>query len=205
MTTTNFRSLRRILQKNDPTFYNENALAQERFYSLLRGKPFWIEDKEAHKAADAQYGDACCWNHLVGLPKKGEEEKPIFDYGMDILNLLDVQKKKYIWIKKATGLGISEFFLRYIAYICTLDSQLRTKRTCIVTGPRIDLAVTLMDRLKAIVSERSGIVFNTKETVMILKNTMIEAFPSHHLDAMRGLTDVKMILIDEGDYFPISE
>jgi hypothetical protein len=62
-----------------------------------------------------------------------------------------------------------------------------------------------MDRLKAIVSARSGIVFNTKETVMLLNDCLIEAFPSHHLDAMRGLTGVKLILIDEGDIFPPGE
>jgi late competence protein required for DNA uptake (superfamily II DNA/RNA helicase) len=120
---------------------------------------------------------------------------------MDILNLLDVQKKKHIWVKKSTGLGITELFLRYIAYICTRDNRLRGKRICILTGPRIDLAITLMDRLKAIITEKSGIVFNTKETLMILNNCIIEAYPSHHIDSMRGLTDVKFILLDEADFF----
>ena len=30
----------------------------------------------------------------------------------------------------------------------------------------------------------------------------IEAYPSHHLDAMRGLTDVSFIYLDEADFFP---
>ena len=97
--------------------------------------------------------DSCCWNRLVGLPKTKNEEKPIFDYEIDILRLLEggeevengggegennergkegegeegegeeklgerekkskeskekneKKKEKYIWIKKATGLGI---------------------------------------------------------------------------------------------------
>jgi hypothetical protein len=95
--------------------------------------------------------DSCCWNRLVGLPKTKNEEKPIFDYELDILRLLEggeevenggeggennergeggeggegkeklgerekkskeskekneKKKEKYIWIKKATGLGI---------------------------------------------------------------------------------------------------
>jgi hypothetical protein len=36
----------------------------------------------------------------------------------------------------------------------------------------------------------------------MLNGTIVEAFPSHHLDSMRGLTDVKFILLDEADFFP---
>jgi hypothetical protein len=31
-----------------------------------------------------------------------------------------------------------------------------------------------------------------------------EVYPSHHLDAMRGLKDVASIYLDEADYFPPS-
>lgn len=49
----------------------------------------------------------------------------------------------------------------------------------------------------------SHVRFDTKETVLILGNSVrIEAFPSHHLAAMRGLTNVKFILISEADFFP---
>jgi hypothetical protein len=46
------------------------------------------------------------------------------------------------------------------------------------------------------------ITFNTKETVIELNGIKIEAFPSHHLDAMRGLPNVSFILLDEADFFP---
>jgi hypothetical protein len=36
-----------------------------------------------------------------------------------------------------------------------------------------------------------------KETVIELNRVKIEAFPSHHLDAMRGLPNVSFILLDE--------
>ena len=35
-----------------------------------------------------------------------------------------------------------------------------------------------------------------------LNGVKIEVYPSHHLDAMRGLANVCFILIDEGDFFP---
>jgi hypothetical protein len=45
-------------------------------------------------------------------------------------------------------------------------------------------------------------IFDTKETVIELNNVKIEAFPSHHLDAMKGLPNVAFILLDEADFFP---
>jgi late competence protein required for DNA uptake (superfamily II DNA/RNA helicase) len=75
---------------------------------------------------------------------------------------------------------------------------------CIVTGPRIDLAIALIDRMKKLFADGkyTSTVFDTKETVIELNNVKIEAFPSHHLDAMRGLPNVSFILLDEADFFP---
>ena len=55
---------------------------------------------------------------------------------------------KHIWIKKATGLGISEFMLRFMAWFCIKDNALSGSQMCIVTGPRIDLAIALIDRMR---------------------------------------------------------
>jgi hypothetical protein len=63
------------------------------------------------------------------------------------------------------------------------------------------LAITLIDRLKALFYTL-GIVFSNKETVLDLNGVRIEAFPSHHLDAMRGLPNVSFIYLDESDFFP---
>jgi late competence protein required for DNA uptake (superfamily II DNA/RNA helicase) len=74
---------------------------------------------------------------------------------------------------------------------------------CIVTGPRIDLAIALIDRMKRLFAGGKGLlVFDTKETIIELNGVKIEAFPSHHLDAMRGLPNVSFILLDEADFFP---
>ena len=58
--------------------------------------------------------------------------------------------------------------------------------------------------MKIVPSNNMGIAstFDTKETVIELYNVKIEAFPSHHLDAMRGLPNVSFILLDEADFFP---
>ncbi|MFL6422031.1 MAG: hypothetical protein ACJ71R_00385 [Nitrososphaeraceae archaeon] len=75
---------------------------------------------------------------------------------------------------------------------------------CIVTGPRIDLAIAFIDRMEKMFANRRGIpaAFDNKETVIELNSVKIEAFPSYHLDAMRGLPNVFFILLDEADFFP---
>jgi len=52
---------------------------------------------------------------------------------------------------------------------------------CIVTGPRIDLAIALIDRMKKLFASNKGITaaFDTKEAVIELNNVKIEA--SHHI------------------------
>ncbi len=115
---------------------------------------------------------------------------------------MSCEQHKYVWIKKATGLGITEFMLRYMAWLCLKDDRLRGSQMCMVTGPRIELAITLIDRMKQLLVERNLIWFDTKETMLQLNGVNIEAYPSHHLDAMPGITNVSFILLDEADFFP---
>jgi hypothetical protein len=69
------------------------------------------------------------------------------------------------------------------------DNALAGSQMCIVTGSRIDLAIALIDRMKRLFLGSSKnlttTTFDIKETVIELNNVKIEAFPSHHLDAMR--------------------
>ncbi len=89
-----------------------------------------------------------------------------------------------------------------MAWLCLKDNTLSGSQMCIVTGPRIDLTIALIDRMKRLFAGKGRVSFDTKETVIELNNVKIEAFPSHHLDAMRGLPNVSFILLDEADFFP---
>jgi hypothetical protein len=185
----------------------ETAHQQSILFERLQNKPFWIWNIEEHKREDIRtYGD-CCFNHIIGLPTKEGMEKPLYDYERIIFDSLVAQNgNKHLWIKKATGLGVSEFMLRFMAWLCLKDNALSGSHMCIVTGPRIDLAIALIDRMKKLFTGSSSIkglaAFDTKETVIELNGVKIEAFPSHHLDAMRGLPNISFILLDEADFFP---
>ena len=76
---------------------------------------------------------------------------------------------------------------------------------CIVTGPNIDIATKLIKRLKGIFDTKLGLTFNDKETVLQLNGYSIEAYPSHHIDSIRALENPKFILIDEDDFFRMTE
>jgi hypothetical protein len=183
-----------------------SAIQQESKITELHNKPFWIWNIEEHKQDDIRTNGSCCFNHIIGLPQKEGIDKPLYDYEQIIFNSLVTQNdgnNKHLWIKKATGLGISEFMLRFMAWLCLKDNALSGSQMCIVTGPRIDLAIALIDRMKKLFASNKGIAaFDTKETVIELNGVKIEAFPSHHLDAMRGLPNVSFILLDEADFFP---
>jgi hypothetical protein len=95
--------------------------------------------------------------------------------------------------------------LRFMTWLCLKDNALSGSQMCIVTGPRIDLAIALIDRLKGLFRGKGLLVFDTKETVIEPNGVKIEAFPSHHLDAMlynkehkAMLGHCKMILENDG-------
>jgi hypothetical protein len=183
---------------------------QSKPFERLKDKPFWIWNIEEHKQEDIRTNGDCCFNHIIGLPHKDGIDKPLYDYEKMIFYSLvthDGNDKtnfygKHLWIKKATGLGISEFMLRFMTWLCLKDNALSGSQMCIVTGPRIDLAIALIDRMKRLLAGKGLVSFDTKETVVELNGVKIEAFPSHHLDAMRGLPSVSFILLNEADFFP---
>jgi hypothetical protein len=182
---------------------------------VLKGKPFWIWDKEEHLRLATETNEQCCFNHIVGLPLKDydgiKKEHPLYDYEKllydSLLNVDGSFKDKHLWVKKATGLGVTEFMLRITAWLCTKDDHFVNAQICIVTGPNIDIAIKLIKRLKGIFERpnKLGLVFQNKETVFELNGCVIEAFPSNHLDAYRALENPKFIFLDEADMFRKSE
>jgi hypothetical protein len=204
VTTILFKDLHKLVSSQ------QQETTRKELFQQLHGKPFWIWDKEQHKLEDIRTDGDCCFNHIIGLPQKDGLDKPLYDYEQIIYDALVTHdgnantRNKHLWIKKATGLGISEFMLRFMAWLCLKDNALAGTQMCIVTGPRIELAIALIERIKRLFanSNATAASFATKETVIELNGVRIEAFPSHHLDAMRGLTNVSFILLDESDFFP---
>lgn len=127
-----FKDLQKLIQSENP---EDNQQLQR-----LRDKPFWYWDQTMHKDKHRTYKGSCCFNHIIGLPRKDGIEKPIFDYeGMlyDALlrpgylnsrpaspaksiepnNVAYPFKLKHFWVKKATGL-LSLCLGSWLGFVC---------------------------------------------------------------------------------------
>ena len=150
-------------RSSNPLVSTENNLLQ------LKGLPFYCWDT-------TKFGfDFCCLNHALGLPKKGSIEHPLYPYEKTIIDILE--KDKHLFVLKATGLGISELILRYMVWLCLKDDKLKDSQMVVITGPRIELAITLIDRMKQLFYENEslGIRFQSKETTLELNGVHIAA------------------------------
>lgn len=205
-----FKELKRFISNNSSNISSHNESAEkvikpqsaERF-AIFTNKPFWISDISEHRNADIANKGACCFNHIIGLPLKDGVQKPIFDYEMDVFNQL--QQYQDIFIKKARGLGVTELLLRFMIWLCVRDNTYRNTRFHIVTGPRINLAEDLIDRIYNMLIAKQNIICPRSGPIIYVNNVTIQAFPSHTVSSARGYTDVKFILLDEADYFPIGQ
>lgn len=184
-----FKDLQRLVQSESES--GSSSLELER----LKGKGFWSWDTVNHKDKHKIHNGKCCFNHIIGLPRKDGVEKPMFDYekilyralidpgylnsrpasppkSIEPNNVACPFKVKHLWVKKATGLGVTEFMLRFMAWLCLYDDSYRNSQMVIVTGPNQELAIKLIKRMKELFI-RLGITFDSKETTLNLNGCSI--------------------------------
>jgi hypothetical protein len=170
--------------------------------TIPRDKPFWIWDQHQHKQEDIRTKGQCCFWHIIKCPQKDGHDMPVLPYQKILYDALS--NHKHIWVLKSRGIGVTTFLLRYIAWSCLCRFGIND-RVCIITGPRIDLAEDLIARFKGLF--RDNVSPNdrdrTQSTVAFLNGVRVEAFPSHHVDTMRGLDNVRFIMSDESDHYPL--
>jgi hypothetical protein len=74
-----FKDLQRLIGSQSEINLSSNNPKQN-LLSRLKDKSFWLWDSIAHKEKYRIRGGNCCFNHIIGLPKKDGIEKSIFDY-----------------------------------------------------------------------------------------------------------------------------
>ena len=72
----------------------------------------------------------------------------------------------------------------------------------IITGPRIELAIDLINRIKKLFYDKLKVTFDSKETTVVINNVRIHAIPSHHVSAGRGIPSVSFVFVDEACFIP---
>ena len=85
-----FKDLQRIIEQEQEV---EESPAMQHLLRRLRDKQFWLwyykEGNEKEHTIHFERTNAnCCFNHILGLPKKNGEEKPFFNYQKQVFKAL---------------------------------------------------------------------------------------------------------------------
>jgi hypothetical protein len=100
--TVTFKDLQKLVQ-------SQSGPEQNQLLLRLRDKPFWIWDPQQHRQEDIKTKGDCCFNHIIGLPRKDGIEKSIFDYEKLLYDSLLIPefynpskhnfKEKHLWVR----------------------------------------------------------------------------------------------------------
>jgi hypothetical protein len=176
----------------------------EQEFDILKNKPFWIWNRDQHKQQDFLAGGNCCFNHIIGLPVKNGKQYPIFEYEKLIFDA--IEKNQNIWIKKARGLGVTTFLIRYLVWKILLSAELDGKSIFIVSGTREEFANYVKKKMEQLFERRfPDLVLDSKYTELILKKTWIKVMPTKNIKDIRGYMDAAYLFIDEADFFNPNE
>lgn len=180
-------------------------------FERLRGSKFWRWDLTIteHRQLYEAGGQCDCFNCIIGWPEKHGVRHPIYDYEKTVFDKLTAEPQgqndktyKHVWIKKATGLGITEFVLRFMVWLATKDDDLAGSTMCIVTGPNEALAQELVERIRMLFIEFPEVVFEVSSAKRLrINNVTIQAYPSNHLESARGIPNVSVFFLDEAAFF----
>ena len=116
------QNLNKILDK----YESQLGIVDSNIFDSLKGLPFydWSDAPKFTQNVNSSTGST--FNHAIGLPRKNDVPCVLHDYERLLYDTL--QNHKHVWIKKATGLGVTEFMLRYMAWLCFAKQAISRER-----------------------------------------------------------------------------
>jgi len=153
--------------------------------------------------------ESCCFWHYIFYPNGGPERDgifhPCYKYEQEIIEYLDQGKldsaKKMMCVYKATGLGLTELILMWILFKAATDPFFQQNEDVVIfTGPNIELAKKLIERIKQFANERVEYEDHGMYKIQIGKAN-IQVYPSNNIDAVRGIPRVSCVFGDEAAFF----
>ena len=137
----------------------------------------------------------CCTQHVLGLPIKNGKPFPIFDFQKQIFDYLEEYQN--IWIKKARGIGVTTFLVRYLVWKILYSNELDGKSIFIISGTREEFANYVKKKMEDLFLPRfPNVVFDSKYTELWINKTLDQGQKD-----VRGYMDVAYLFIDEADHF----
>jgi len=177
-------------------------------YQIFYGLPFYRFDltPEQHLAEyDAKRGK-CCFNHFIGLPEKHNKRMPLFPYQKILWD--DFEKsyngedpQRLFAVLKATGLGITEFSIRIMAWLAVSSGKFRGKRFAIIAGIRMDISEEIIRRLIGLFDRFPFLNIKQSKSKTIINNVIIDGYPADNVNSLRSFHNLAFILVDEADFF----
>ena len=175
------RDLQRFVQEHEEEGQIGLSAEMTRLVSNCPKTFYKWSDKKHWSYSAINTTKQCCFWHWIGAPMKDGIRMPVLPYQRLLYRML--KERCHIWIKKSRGLGVTTFFLYWIAHQC-LTQYKPGDRVCIVVGPRIDAAEDLIARFKSLFRENFPTIYSElvrqPSTIAILNGVKVEAFPSHH-------------------------
>lgn len=166
--------------------------------SIFLDTSFWIWDSYLHSVQYEKTNGSCCFNHLLSLPSKNGIPYPLFDFQAIIFDT--VERNQNVWIKKARGIGLTTFILRYLAWKILSSSELDYKSIYIVSGNPDKSNEKVDSMLKKLFEKRFPLLrLESKFTDLWLKKTWIKVLEPRDIMDFESC-DTAYLFIDEADF-----
>lgn len=196
----------RILSYYDPD--------EDGAYAMFKDIPFWRWDitREEHMELAKSTKCNCCFNHMIGLPIKPDTKKryPMFDYEKRLFEHFLASKENpksipdpsyYYLVIKSTGLGITEFVIRLMAWLSVRSNEYRDQRFAIITGLTQQTADEILDRIYALFDAFPELPIDKRIGRLRLNGVTFNTYPAENVKKMRSYKDFRFIFVDEADFF----
>ncbi len=172
--------------------------------SIFLDKPFWTWDQSLHWKQYVKTNGHCCFNHLISLPTKDDKQYQLFNFQALIFNT--VERNQNVWIKKARGIGITTFMLRYLAWKILSSSELDDKLILIISGNREEFSENIKRKLRQLFQKRFPLLkLESKYTELWLKKTWIKVITTRNIMDIEGYFDAAYLFIDEADNLDLKD
>jgi hypothetical protein len=110
-------------QQENEQRQQEDSPEMKQLLERVQGKPFWQFTKTGHGGRSGLYPSStnCCFNHIINLPKKGNQEYPLFDYEHIVYRCL--QEPGFLNARSATEEEENQFSQLKIEIENTVNSK----------------------------------------------------------------------------------
>ena len=199
-----YKQLYKFLEKR----YLVNKDILDNPFKIFYGLPFYRFDltRDEHVAEYDKTRGRCCFNHFIGMPEKHGKVFPFFEYEKVLWNDFEKSLKgespqRLFAVLKATGIGMTEYIIRVMAWMAVASNRYAGARFAIIAGIRMNIAEGVIDRFVNLFHRFPFLGIKAAKARTMVNHVTVEAYPAVNLDAMRSFHNLAFVFVDEADFF----